>query len=279
MNSILSTPLKGKMILTDELHIHSDMIKDKSLYKFISVDSGELSIEVDYVGMKLKAGEVITLSPLHHLLFSEIRGEYKALLFNRNFYCIYEHDNEVSCNGFLFNGTSQIMKLELNNDQSNNLNNIFNNIEKEYGRKDNLQEEMLRLLLKQFIITYTRLAREIYNVKSNNENSFDIVRKFFVLVDNLYREKKQVQDYADLLHRSPKTLTNLFLIYGLPSPLKVIQSRTEAESKRLLLYTNKSVKEISGIVGFDDPASFSRFFKNLTGESVSEFRKREKIKE
>ncbi len=276
MNSILSTPLKGKMVLTDELHNHSEMIKDRSLYKFISVDSGELTIEVDYVEINMKEGEAITLSPLHHLTFSEIKGQYKSLLFNSNFYCIYEHDKEVSCNGFLFNGTSQIMKLNLDEEKRSDLSGIFGCMNKEYEHKDSLQEEMLRLLLKQFIITYTRWAREKYNVTSNNENSFDIVRQFFVLVDSHYREKKQVQDYADLLHRSPKTLTNLFMIYGLPSPLKVIQSRTEAESKRLLLYTTKSVKEIAGIVGFEDPASFSRFFKNLTGESISDFRKREK---
>lgn len=276
MNLVFSTPLNGRMVLTDELHNHHDLLKDKSLYKFLSVESGELTLEIDYVQMQLKAGEVITLSPLHHLLFTKIEGSYQSLLFNSNFYCIYEHDKEVSCNGFLFNGTSQIMKLELKSDQKNELNHICEYIQNEFGKKDSLQEEMLRLLLKQFIITYTRWARSKYHVGQENENSFDLVRRFFILVDNHYREKKQVQDYADLLNRSPKTLTNLFLTYGLPSPLKVIQSRTEAESKRLLLYTTKSAKEISNLLGFDEPASFSRFFKNVTGESVSDFRNREK---
>ncbi len=86
-------------------------------------------------------------------------------------------------------------------------------------------------------------------------------------------KKKQVQDYADLLFRSPKTLSNLFASCGVPSPLRIIHERIESEAKRLLLYTPKSAKEISELLGFEDLSTFSRFFKKMTGESVSNFRK------
>ena len=86
-----------------------------------------------------------------------------------------------------------------------------------------------------------------------------------------------VQDYADMLHRSPKTLSNLFMSYGLPSPLRIIHERVEAEAKRLLLYSSKSAKEIAEILGFEDISAFSRFFKNMTGESITDYKKREKI--
>ena len=46
------------------------------------------------------------------------------------------------------------------------------------------------------------------------------LERIYVLVDNHFKEKKQVQAYAALLHRSPKTLSNLFAAYGMPSPLK-----------------------------------------------------------
>ena len=77
---------------------------------------------------------------------------------------------------------------------------------------------MLRTLLKRFIITCTRIAREKFSVSHEKEKSFDIVRQYYVLVDSHFKEKKMVQDYADMLHRSPKTLSNLFMSYGLPSP-------------------------------------------------------------
>ena len=74
-------------------------------------------------------------------------------------------------------------------------------------------------------------------------NGFDIIRQFYVLVDNHFKEKKQVQDYAEMLYRSPKTLSNLFSLYGLNSPLRIIHERVDAEARRLLLYTSKTPRK------------------------------------
>lgn len=275
MEYFFSTPLKGNLTLTPAFHDHPLLRKDKTLYKFIWVQSGNISLKIDHIRTVLEKDEIIPLTPLHHIEFQEIAGEYVTLLFNSNFYCIYGHDNEVSCNGFLFNGTSNIMKLTLSEKQSATLREITDKFAGEYGIKDNLQEEMLRILLKRFIITCTRIAREKFSVDAEKEKSFDMIRQYYVLVDNHFKEKKKVQDYADLLHRSPKTLSNLFSSYGLPSPLHIIHERVEAEAKRLLLYTSKNAKEIADILGFEDLSAFSRFFKNTTGESISNYKKRE----
>lgn len=276
MEYVFSTKLKGSLALTDKFHENPVLQKDRTLYKFIWVQQGSVVVEIDHVEMVLEENEIISLTPLHHIKIKQINGHYLALLFNSNFYCIYGHDSEVSCNGFLFNGTSYIMRLHLLEDQVSILKEITDKLTGEYGVKDNLQEEMLRILLKRFIIVCTRMARQKYAIDPAKEKSFDLVRQFYVLVDQFFKEKKQVQDYADLLHRSPKTLSNLFSFYKLPSPLHIIHERLETEAKRLLLYTPKNVKEIADILGFEDTAAFSRFFKNATGESISDYRKREK---
>ena len=116
------------------------------------------------------------------------------------------------------------------------------------------------------------LVDQVIVLADNLKSGFEIVRQYYNLVDEHYRTKKQVQDYADMLHKSPKTLSNIFSTCKLPSPLRVIHERVEAEAKRLLLYSNKSAKEIADILGFEDQASFSRFFKNMTGQSAVQFR-------
>lgn len=272
----LSTKLNGDVAMTSRFHEDAALQRDKSLYKFIWVRSGTLEVEVDHVVMHLEENEIISLTPLHHVRIMRVDGEYLTFLFNSNFYCIYGHDNEVSCNGFLFNGSSHIMRLKLSPAQSASLDGIVEIFKGECGIKDNLQEEMLRIILKRFIITCTRIARERFDVHPERENTFDVIRRFHVLVDNHFKEKKQVQDYADMLYRSPKTLSNIFSLYGLPSPLRVIHERVDAEARRLLLYTGKSAKEIGEILGFEDLAAFSRFFKKMNKESISEYRKREK---
>lgn len=274
MDYQFNTRLDGNIAMTYHFHDNTPLKRDKTLYKFIWVQSGTLSIEVDHIPMRLTKDEIVTLTPLHHLEVKEVEGEYLTFVFNSNFYCIYGHDNEVSCNGFLFYGSSKIMRLKLSEEQSSNLRDIVRIFRQESAVHDNLQEEMLRIVLKRFIITCTRIARQKFDVAGDNEKTFDIIRQYYVLVDQNFKEKKQVQDYADILCRSPKTLSNLFATCGLPSPLKVIHERIEAEAKRLLLYTSKSAKEISAILGFEDLATFSRFFKKMAGESVSDYKKR-----
>ena len=44
------------------------------------------------------------------------------------------------------------------------------------------------------------------------------------------------------------------------------------EAKKMLYFTNKSIKEVSQELGFVDQSKFGRFFKNVTGMSPRLFR-------
>lgn len=266
------TKLKGVFAITDSYHTEKALQKEKSLYKFIWVRKGSITMEIDHQEIKLEENEMISLSNLQHLEFLSIDGEYLTILFNSNFYCIYGNDHEVSCSGFLFNGSSHVVRFTLDETEHHLMEDVVRLVNREFEVSDNLQEEMLRILLKRFIIQSTRIARQRLDITQEKEFSFEIIRHFFILVDEHFREKKQVQDYADMLHKSPKTLSNIFSLCKLPSPLRVIHERIEAEAKRLLLYSSKSSKEIADILGFEDQSTFSRFFKNMTGQSPVQFR-------
>lgn len=266
------TKLKGIFAVTSSYHAEKELQRESNLYKFIWVRQGSITLRIDYQEYILKENEMITLSHLQHLEFVSIEGEYLTVLFNSNFYCIYGNDHEVSCSGFLFNGSSHVVRFVMDSVEQQAQQDVIRLFTREFTLSDNLQEEMLRILLKRYIIQCTRIARKRLNINQEKEYSFEIIRQFFILVDEHFRTKKQVQDYADLLHKSPKTLSNIFSSCKLPSPLKVIHERVEAEAKRLLLYSTKSAKEIADLLGFEDQSSFSRFFKKMTGQSTVHFR-------
>ena len=46
------------------------------------------------------------------------------------------------------------------------------------------------------------------------------------------------------------------------------------EAKRLLIYTDKTAKEIAYEIGFEDASHLSRLFKKITNLSPSQFKKR-----
>ena len=79
-----------------------------------------------------------------------------------------------------------------------------------------------------------------------------------------------------MLCRSAKTISDLFYHYRPSSPVRVIHERVDAEAKHLLLNTGKRAKDISESLGFEDLATFCRFFKKMNKESLSEYWKREK---
>lgn len=195
-----------------------------------------------------------------------------AWQFNREFYCIMDHDHEVSCVGFLFGSTDHLF-IKLDDRAIHQLELLRDMFKNELTITDNIQHEMLRVLIKRLIVNITRLARlEFVPVKKIKEDKYHLLRQFNLLVEAHYRKEHSVSFYAAQLHKSPKTLSNLFAAYNQKSPSQVIQERVLVEAKRLLAYTTRSVKEIAYELGFEDAAYFSNFFKKHTLYSPLDFR-------
>ena len=269
MDYRLQTPLNGFVSLTDTLP--RPLVHD-GLYRILWVREGELRLEIDHVEIVLHRGDLITLTPLRKPLIVSDSARYVVLSFNSDFYCIYSQTGDLSCSGVLFHGSSHLLHLTLDQEQCTLLGEIVDKMPEEFAVQDDLHEEMLRLLLKRFIITCTRIARSQIEKQITAESVNDLVRKYYMLVDQHFKHLHKVSDYAEMLHRSPKTLTNAFASAGFPSPLRIIRERILSESRRLLIHTPMQAKEIAEVVGFDSVASFSRFFKSMTGQSISQFR-------
>ena len=195
-----------------------------------------------------------------------------AWQFNREFYCIIDHDSEVSCVGFLFGSTDHLF-INLNEQAQQKLRLLLDVFIEEFKTSDKIQNEMLLVLLKRLIIYVTGLARSEYIPKTKmQDEKFHTIRKFNLLVEANFKSQHAVSFYAEQLCKSPKTLSNFFALYNHKTPSQVIQERIVIEAKRLLCYTQKSVKQITYELGFEDVSHFSKFFKKLALVSPADFR-------
>lgn len=237
---------------------------DKDLPVLMNVDGRDL---------ELYPGRLTCTTYLQKVQIDNDSNELKVLVFNREFYCVHTHDSEVSCNGLLFFGSNMSPLLQLDKEEADRLRILFDVLEEEFEEKDQNQEEMLRILLKRFIIRCTRMAKEQILKNEDSQSDIDVVRRFNVLVEEHFKTKKSVGEYAELMFKSPKTVTNVFSKYSEDSPLQVIHKRVIMEAKRMLLYTDKAAKEIGFELGYHDPAQFSKLFKNQTGKTTTEFKK------
>ncbi len=119
-----------------------------------------LTIIVDDLELQLDPNQLVTVTYLQQVSFSKTHLPLSAILFNREFYCISDHDSEVSCNGILFFGTQDLPIISVPKDQLKKFNLWFDVFVEEFSTPDNIQGDMLQMLLKRLIIMSTRLAKE-----------------------------------------------------------------------------------------------------------------------
>lgn len=252
----------------------------KEVLSTIAMNTGpDQLVVIDKITHTFPSGSILPLVSNQHFMFAN-PGSVIAWQFNRSFYCIADHDAEVGCVGFLFYGIQNPLFISLSEQEIEGLTIIQNMCVEDMSVKDKMQGEMLRTLLKRLIIKITRIAkRQVENYDCFTEEKMDLIRKFNLLVEVHYRSQHEVQFYAQAMHKSPKTLTNIFRLCNYPSPSKLIQRRIISEAKRYLYFTNKSAKEIAIELGFASMAHFSRFFKLNAGINFSEFRGQRLLKD
>lgn len=246
--------------------------KQPDLYTFIRTTNSKAEIVVDSIPYTIAPNSILALTTVQYFQF--ISGKNLVVYqFNREFYCIKDHDQEVSCAGLLFFGNTHIPIIELEEKEQKKLNSLNEVFIEELETKDTIQAEMLRMLMARFIIISTRLlkAKEGF-VESFKDTKIDLLREFNMLVETHFKTEHSVSFYADKLFKSPKTLSNTFAKLN-KSPLQIIHERVLLEAKRLLIYTDKTAKEIAYEVGFEDASHLSRLFKKHTQLSPSDFKK------
>ncbi|MDF2566287.1 MAG: AraC family transcriptional regulator [Massilibacillus sp.] len=254
-----------------------DSINSKNYKQYIKVlllpKGAEL--QVDLAEYSVKQPSLFFVSPNQHLYIKKLgKEEGHFIFYNRDFYCIQIHDEEVACNGLLFSNIYNMPMVELDNGEIPFFSYIFGQMTDEFGLNDTSLEEMLRTYLKQLFIKSARLWKKQNLDKELTEQNSDLefFRKFTLLVDEHYKEKHHVADYAELLFMAPKTISHKFKRLNLPQPNDVIKNRILLEAKRLLVHTNLTAKEVGYELGYEDPAYFSRLFVQKSGETPSAFR-------
>jgi AraC-like DNA-binding protein len=235
-------------------------------------ESEQQTLLIDTVSYTFQKNQVVFLTEFHHMQLQAVQ-QFRLLRFNRPFYCIADHDSEVGCKGLLFFGSSTVPSIQLAEENVQVLNPLWRLLEREMQARDNLQLEMLQMLLKRLLILCTRVYKQQHDAEILAAPKRDLIRNFNFLVEAHFREKHTVAEYAELLHKSPKTLSNLFRKLGDKTPLAIIQERRMLEARRALAYTQHPISEIGYNIGFNDVQTFGRFFKRYAGCSPSEFRK------
>ena len=136
---------------------------------------------------------------------------------------------------------------------------------------------------RQMLLTQLSIGYEFLNYYRRDQDRqwatgrhAELYQRFCQLVVEHYKESREVQFYADLLHLTPKHFTKVIReeTNGL-SPAQWIEQYVVTQAKRLIeTNPDRSIQEIAYMLGFSEPTTFHRYFKRVTGTTAKHFREK-----
>ncbi len=168
----------------------------------------------------------------------------------------------------LFKLSSQPYRI-CDTSESKKIEELYSQIMEYQNFNDLVTQKMFIVKLTELILLYQKIFSLTDSCISKTDRVFD---EFVELVENNFREKKEVKQYADMLNIHPSHLNRVVMSCASVSAKDYILKRILTESKYILYATNISVKEIAYDLGYTDSNYFCRQFKNLQGETPIEFR-------
>jgi len=230
--------------------------------------------EIDFEVFPIESESVHFVSPGQvHRVNRELNSFGYVLFFSRDFYYLNLPNKNILYElPFLNNNTSEpILNLNANGFQI--FSELFEKIENEYGSDNDLKESVIRSYLNIILLKSKSFFDQLKGDPDSQDNpSSKLVYDFKILAEKNYRKLHLVKEYAVLLSTTPEQLNEETKKITGKTASDVISDRIILESKRLLMYSEFSNKEIAYFLNYEDPSYFSRFFKNKIGTSPTEFR-------
>lgn len=150
---------------------------------------------------------------------------------------------------------------------------IINEIYNEYIFADTFaKEEMLRILLKLLLLRAERIKRTLTRKEKNSEwvNGFN---EFRHLLAAHFTETRNAGAYATMMNISYNHLNKIVKAITGNTTKAFIDIFIILEIKRQLAVSDISVKELTYLMGFDEPTNFVKYFKKHTRQSPAQFKK------
>ncbi|SKB71568.1 AraC-type DNA-binding protein [Salegentibacter holothuriorum] len=141
------------------------------------------------------------------------------------------------------------------------------------SQNSNLENHIFRHLNYSFLYMAIDKMNHAVSFKSEPRTQQEkLVLNFLKNIQEKGTSKLKVSDYARMQNVTTRHLsTTIKEITGM-SALEIIHSLLYSHAKRNLTETDKPISEIAFELGFNDPYTFSHFFKKQNGLSPSEFR-------
>lgn len=257
----------GQAIKVPVTYKHQD-----DYYMFGFVESGTCRLHVDFQDYELKGGEAMFLLPGQVHAFDE-QSQLNACVLLVDSVFVKE-EIQQSLVKYMF---SHRLPLVLDSVHGQELKQLYSMLA---NRMKNSGESFSRYVKVDLALAIVHVFAEAASLGCHDGTVRDCyvahTLHFLKLLDENLAESHSPSYYADKLCISPVYLNESVKATTGLSVSRMIQYEIVLRAKRMLAYTDCSVKEIALELGFDDCSYFIKIFTKQTGISPVQFRKNHK---
>lgn len=242
-------------------------------YHILWFFKGQTTHLVDFNPIEIKPNTILFLNKntVHHFS-TEGNFDGYVILFTDNFFCKTIQDTKFLHSTILYNDLLSVSRIQLK-EQVQIFREVFQLMSEEFeSDNDMFQADILRNLLHSFLLFSERERRKQDFTEIKKDSNFEIVMRFRDLLEAEFRNQKQANSFAQDLAITLNLLNQATIKAMGKTPKEMIDDRVMLEAKRLLVYTNRSVKNIGFELGFDEPTNFIKYFRRNSGLTPMEFR-------
>jgi AraC family transcriptional activator of pobA len=236
-------------------------------HSFFLVEQGSATLEIDFQQYQVQGPSVVYMHPdqVHRIIAFEDIIVYGIGINNESLNPAYLK---------LLEETNAAGPIPLNNENFLLLQEAASlALKLSWRKKDQLQYAALKDSCNAFVSIMISLYLEMENPAGTMARAEQVTRFFRQALARQFTKLKRPADYAEQLNLSTPYLNECVKAStGQPVTFH-IQQRVILEAKRLLFHSDCSLKEIAGMLGFDDYAYFSRLFARVTGKPPLAFRR------
>jgi len=243
-------------------------------YQLVLISEGSGTASVDTVTAGFHASSFFAFSKGQVVTFNFERNSRGFLVFFSEEY-IYQYPEGLKwINDLkLFDPFSNSFLLNLQEIDYADIGNIIDKLDTELKSVNKFaQDEFLKNSLKILLIKSERLKRKSTGLNFTDSGDAYYIVEFRKKLEERYNKSRLVREYANSLNITSKKLNHIINSHCGKPVKRLIEERVILEIKRLLLYTDETIKEIGHQLGFSDPTNFNKFFKRHVKMTPLDFR-------
>ncbi len=252
---------------------HALLSKDNRLtfWAILYIVEGEGYHSIDFIDYPYKAGDIIFIqkNQVNHFVVNDTVKGYIIHINEPFFYQMKGVNSEIFHEFADASFGSPILTVDMAGESTNRC--LIDLIYKEYQQQfEHFNAQLIASLFQGFILALHGQSQR--DLSGKNSNDYEHFKAFRQLVEENYKTVKTVEEYAVKMNLSKKTINAATRSIIDSSAKQFIIDRIILEIKRYLSQGELMNYEIADLLGFDEAANMTRFFKRYVGMSPKSFR-------